>query len=326
MQIRRLGRHGFSSSSIALGCMSMSDPSGLSEPAERESIATINHAIDSGITLLDTGDFYGMGHNEMLIGHALKGRRDKVQLSVKFGALRDHRGMFLGFDGRPAYVKASLAYSLQRLKTDYIDFYFPARVDRAVPIEDTIGAVADLVREGKVRYIGLSEASAQTIRRASTVHPISALEIEYSLWSREIEETILPTTRELNIGILAYSVLSRGLLTGSITEKPTDFRAGFPRFQPENMKANLALVDKLKQIADRRNATVPQLAIAWALAQGNDIIPVVGTKTRARLNENLAAAQLELTPSELKEIEATIPKNAAAGARYPEHGMASLDG
>ena len=180
MQNRRLGHHGFISSSIALGCMSMSDPSGLSEAAERESTATIHHAIDSGITLLDTGDFYGMGHNEMLIGQALKGRRDKVQLSVKFGALRDHRGMFIGFDSRPAYVKTSLAYSLQRLRTDYIDFYFPARVDRSVPIEDTIGAVADLVREGKVRYIGLSEASAQTIRRANSVHPISALEIEYS--------------------------------------------------------------------------------------------------------------------------------------------------
>jgi len=326
MQIRRLGRHGFTSSSIALGCMSMSDPSGLSESAERESIATIHHAIDSGITLLDTGDFYGMGHNEMLIGEALKGRRGKIQLSVKFGALRDHRGMFIGFDGRPAFVKASLAYSLQRLRTDYIDFYFPSRVDRTVPIEDTIGAVSDLVREGKVRYIGLSEASAQTLRRASAVHPISALEIEYSLWSREIEETILPTTRELGIGILAYSVLSRGLLTGAITERPTDFRAGFPRFQPENMKANLELVAKLKQIAGRRNATVPQLAIAWVLAQGNDIVPVIGTKTRARLTENLAATEIRLTPSELGEIETAIPKNAAAGARYPEHGMASLNG
>jgi pyridoxine 4-dehydrogenase len=326
MQIRRLGRHGFTSSSIALGCMSMSDPSGLSESAERESIATIHHAIDSGITLLDTGDFYGMGHNEMLIGQALKGRRDNIQLSVKFGALRDHRGMFLGFDGRPAYIKSSLAYSLQRLRTDYIDFYFPARVDRNVPIEDTIGAVSDLVREGKVRYIGLSEASAQTLRRASAVHPVSALEIEYSLWSREIEETILPTTRELGIGILAYSVLSRGLLTGALTEAPKDFRAGFPRFQAENMKANLALVDKLKQIADRRHATVPQLAIAWVLAQGNDIVPVIGTKTRARLNENLAATQLELTQAELQEIETAIPKNAAAGARYPEHSMATLNG
>ena len=326
MQIRRLGRHGFTSSSIALGCMSMSDPSGLSESAERESISTIHHAIDSGITLLDTGDFYGMGHNEMLIGEALKGRRGKIQLSVKFGALRDHRGMFIGFDGRPAFVKASLAYSLQRLRTDYIDFYFPSRVDRTVPIEDTIGAVSDLVREGKVRYIGLSEASAQTLRRASAVHPISALEIEYSLWSREIEETILPTTRELGIGILAYSVLSRGLLTGGITERPTDFRAGFPRFQPENMKANLELVAKLKQIAGRRNATVPQLAIAWVLAQGIDIVPVIGTKTRARLTENLAATEIRLTPSELEEIETAIPKNAAAGARYPEHGMASLNG
>ena len=208
MEQRKLGSQGFTSSAIALGCMSMSDTEGRTEDAEQESIAAIHQAIDSGVTLLDTGDFYGMGHNEMLIGRALRGRRDEVQLSVKFGALRDPRGIFIGFDGRPAFVKSSLAYTLQRLGTDYVDFYFPSRVDPAVPIEETIGAVSDLIREGKVLYAGLSEASVGTIRRAHAVHPISALEIEYSLWSRDIEDDALPTVRELGIGVLAYSALS----------------------------------------------------------------------------------------------------------------------
>jgi aryl-alcohol dehydrogenase-like predicted oxidoreductase len=330
MQQRKLGSLGFTSSAIALGCMSMSDREGRGPDGERESIATIRQAIDLGVTLLDTGDFYGMGHNEMLIASAIEGRRDQVQLSVKFGALRDYRGAFIGYDGRPAHVKSSLAYSLQRLKTDYIDFYFPARVDPAVPIEETIGAVADLIREGKVLYAGLSEASPASIRRAHEVCPLSAVEIEYSLWSRDIEDSLLPTTRELGIGILAYSALSRGLLTGAITLEnpvaPQDFRAQFPRFHEANLPANLQLVQNLQDVAVRRVATVPQVAIAWVLAQGEDIVPVVGTRRRSYLEENLRAARLGLKQADLAEIEKAVPRGAAAGDRYPAAAMATLNG
>jgi aryl-alcohol dehydrogenase-like predicted oxidoreductase len=329
MEQRKLGSQGFTASSISLGCMSMSDPAGRTDAAEQESIETIRMAIDSGVTLLDTGDFYGMGHNEMLIGQAIRGRRSEVQLSVKFGALRDHRGIFIGFDGRPAFVKSSLAYTLQRLGTDYVDFYFPARVDPLVPIEETIGAVADLIREGKVVYAGLSEASAGSIRRAHAECPISALEIEYSLWSRDIEDDILPTVRELGIGVLAYSALSRGLLTGSITpENPveaTDFRAHFPRFQGENLAANVLLVDRLRSLAISRVATVPQMAIAWVLAQGSDVVSVVGTKRRQYLVENLAAANIRFTDEEIEAIERAVPRGAVAGERYPAPAMASVN-
>ena len=333
MEQRKLGSQGFTSSAIALGCMSMSDPAGRSAAGEQESIETILQAMDSGVTLLDTGDFYGMGHNEMLIGRAIRGRRQQVQLSVKFGALRDPKGNFLGFDGRPAHVKSSLAYTLQRLGTDYVDFYFPARVDPEVPIEETVGAIADLIREGKVVYAGLSEASPASIRRAHAVQPISAVEIEYSLWSRDIEDDVLPTARELGIGILAYSALSRGLLTGTITAQnpveATDFRTHFPRFQGENLAANLRLVDYLHSIAVNRVATVSQVAIAWVLqrgdALGNDIVPVVGTKRRKYLTENLAAMNIQLTDEELYAIERAIPRGAAAGERYPAPAMLSLN-
>jgi len=334
MQQAKLGTQGFTSSAIALGCMSMSDPAAKTPVAEQESIDTILDAMGRGVTLLDTGDFYGMGHNEMLIGRAIRGRRDQIQLSVKFGALRDHRGTFIGYNGRPEFVKASLAYSLQRLGTDHIDFYFPARVDPNVPIEDTIGAVSDLIREGKVRYAGLSEASAATIRRANSVHPISAVEIEYSLWSRDIEDDVLPTAKELGIGILAYSALSRGLLTGTITlENPveaSDFRAHFPRFQGDNLSRNLALVDQLKPIAVSRVATVPQVAIAWvmrrALELGVAIVPVVGTKQRRYLQENLGALDLVLTDSEMDAIEKVAPRGVVAGSRYPAPAMSQLNG
>jgi aryl-alcohol dehydrogenase-like predicted oxidoreductase len=330
MEQRILGSQGLTSSLIALGCMSMSDTEGRTPEGEQESIETIRRGIDSGVNLLDTGDFYGMGHNELLIGQAIRGRRDQIQLSVKFGALRDHKGAFIGFDGRPSFVKSSLAYTLQRLGTDRVDFYFPARVDPTVPIEDTIGAVADLIREGKVLYAGLSEASVSSICRAHAVHPISAVEIEYSLWSRDIEDTVLPAVRELGIGILAYSALSRGLLTGSITPEnpvaPHDFRAHFPRFQGRNLTTNLRLVEKLKSIAAAREATVPQIAIAWVLAQGIDIVPVVGTKRRQYLAENLAAADIRLTRDELKAIAKAIPRGAAAGERYPAPAMATLNG
>jgi aryl-alcohol dehydrogenase-like predicted oxidoreductase len=334
MEQRKLGSQGFTSSAIALGCMSMSDPAGRSPAAEQESIATILQAMDSGVTLLDTGDFYGMGHNEMLIGRAIRGRRDQVQLSVKFGALRDHKGNFIGFNGRPEFVKSSLAYTLQRLGTDYVDFYFPARVDPQVPIAETIGAIADLIREGKVVYAGLSEASPGSIRRAHAEHPISAIEIEYSLWSRDIEDDVLPTARELDIGILAYSALSRGLLTGTISvENPVeaaDYRAHFPRFQNENLAANQRLVNYLTTIAVSRVVTVSQLAIAWVLqrgeALGNDIVPVVGTKQRRYLVENLVAANVRLTDAELDAIEKGMPRGAAAGERYPAAGMTALNG
>ncbi len=331
MEQRRLGSPGLTSSAIALGCMSMSDPDGRSEAAEQESIGTILQAIDSGVTLLDTGDFYGMGHNEMLIGRAIRGpRRKQVQLSVKFGALRDHRGAFIGFDARPVFVKSSLACTLQRLGTDYVDFYFPARADPAVPIEETIGAVGDLIREGKVLYAGLSEASAGTIRRAHAACPLSALEIEYSLWSRDMEEDVLPAVRELGIGVLAYSALSRGLLTGAMTAgRPPgagDFRTHFPRFQGDNFLANLQLVERLRAIAESRSATVPQVAIAWVLARGNDIVPVVGTKRRTYLAENLASADLHLSADEIGAIEQAVPKGAAAGERYPAQAMAALNG
>lgn len=325
MEQRRLGSQGLAVSAIGLGCMGMSDFYGADRSTEPESIATIQRALERGVTLLDTGDFYGMGHNEMLIGRAIEGRRDQAILSVKFGALRGPDGAFLGFDGRPAFVKTSIAYSLRRLGVEHIDLYYPSRVDPNVPIEDTIGAVGDLIRQGKVRYAGLSEASAATIRRAHTAHPISALQIEYSIWSRDPEDDVIPTLRELGIGLTAYGALSRGLFGGSVGATPNDARSHFPRFQGDNLKANLALMENLKRLAGERNATPSQLALAWVLAKGRDIVPIIGTRRREHLEENLASADVQLSASDLEQIEGEIPRGAVAGERYPAPSMSTLN-
>jgi aryl-alcohol dehydrogenase-like predicted oxidoreductase len=328
MQNRRLGATGPVVSAIGLGCMGMS---GMYGPAERsESVATIQAALDAGVTLLDTGDFYGMGHNEMLIGEALRGtdRRDQAQVSVKFGALRDPAGGWSGYDGRPAAVKNFLAYSLQRLGLDHIDIYRLARLDPAVPIEDTIGAIADMVKAGYVRHIGLSEVGAATIGRAASVHPICDLQIEYSLISRGIEATILPACRVLGVGITAYGVLSRGLISGNWRKDeaaPGDFRSHSPRFQGENADRNLALVEALRIIANVKGVSVAQIAIAWVAAQGNDIVPLVGSRRRPQLYEALGALDVTLTPADLAAIEQAVPKGAAAGDRYAAAQMAMLD-
>jgi aryl-alcohol dehydrogenase-like predicted oxidoreductase len=285
--------------------------------------------LDAGITLLDTGDFYGMGHNELLIREALAGvPREQVIISVKFGALRDPAGGWLGYDSRPQAVKTFLAYSLQRLGVDHIDVYRPARLDPQVPIEETVGAIAEMVRAGYVRYIGLSEVGAETLRRAAAVHPISDLQIEYSLISRGIEDAILPAVRELGIGITAYGVLSRGLISGHWRKDgltANDFRAHAPRFQGPNADANLALVEALRTVAEPLGGTVAQVAIAWVAAQGNDIVPLIGARRRDRLAEALGASAVKLSPGDLAAIERAIPKGAAAGARYAEPAMAQLD-
>jgi aryl-alcohol dehydrogenase-like predicted oxidoreductase len=326
MRTRQLGSTGPAVSSLGLGCMAMSDVYG---PADRnEGIATIHAALDAGITLLDTGDFYAMGANELLIRDALAGRdRSKVVLSVKFGALRDPDGAFVAYDGRPSAVKNFLAYSLTRLGTDHIDIYRLSRVDPNVPIEDTVGAIAEMIAKGYVRHIGLSEAGAETIRRAHAAHPISDLQIEYSILSRGIESTILPTTRELGIGITAYGVLSRGLLSGRWTGRPgaKDLRANYPRFSGENVAHNLALVELLRAIANDKGITVAQLAIAWVAAQGDDIIPLIGSRTRTQLAEALGAAELSLTSEDLTRIERAVPMSAAKGDRYPTPLMKHLD-
>ena len=327
MMHRRLGTAGPEVSVIGLGCMGMSDLYG---PADRgESIATIHAALDAGITLLDTGDFYGMGHNEMLIGEALAGRnRDGVVISVKFGALRDVTGNWLGYDARPIAVKNFLSYSLRRLGVDYIDIYRPSRLDPNVSIEDTIGTLADMVKAGYVQHIGLSEVGPETICRASAVHPISDLQIEYSLISRGIEEEILPTCRELGIGITAYGVLSRGLISGhwsKAREGERDFRGNAPRFQGANLEANLALVESLREIADGIGASVAQVAIAWAAAQGMDIVPLVGARRRDRLAEALGALDVKLTASDLAALAKALPPGAAAGERYPAAALAHMD-
>jgi aryl-alcohol dehydrogenase-like predicted oxidoreductase len=292
---------------------------------DKESIATIHAALDEGVTLLDTGDFYGSGHNEMLIGRALKERRDKALLSVKFGALRTPEGGWTGADGRPAAVKNFAAYSLNRLGVDHIDIYRLARLDPQVPIEETIGAIADLVKAGYVRHIGLSEVGAETIRRAAAVHPISDLQIEYSLISRSPEAEIFPLLDELGIGVTAYGVLSRGLLSGSAPLGKGDFRAHLPRFSGENLAQNQRLVEELKQLAAEKQVTASQLAIAWVLAKGKSMVPVIGARKRTQLAESLEAARLQLSSAELARIEAAIPASAVAGTRYDEHQMKMLD-
>jgi aryl-alcohol dehydrogenase-like predicted oxidoreductase len=304
--------------------------SGTYGPADRsESLATIHAAVEAGVTLLDTGDFYGMGHNEMLIGEALRTiPRDRVQLSVKFGAMRDAAGGWVGYDARPAAVSNFLAYTLQRLGVDYIDIYRPARLDPKVPIEETIGAIAEMVRKGWVRHIGLSEVGSETIRRAEAVHPIVDLQIEYSLVSRGIEDGVLATCRELGIGITAYGVLSRGLIGGhwrADAVRPGDFRTHAPRFQAGNVEANLALVEALRGLATERGMSVAQLAIAWVLAQGGDIVPVIGARRRDRLAEALRALDGTLTAEDLAAIERVVPKGAVSGERYAAAQMASLD-
>lgn len=327
MQTYRLGKTGPEVSAIGLGCMGMS---GMYGPADRaESIATIHAALDVGVNLLDTGDFYGMGHNEMLIGEALKERkREDVVISVKFGALRDPANGWGGYDARPAAVKNFLAYSLQRLGVDYIDIYRPARLDPNVPIEDTIGAIADMVKAGYVKHIGLSEVGADTIRRAASVAPIVDLQIEYSLISRGLEEQILPVTRELGISITAYGVLSRGLISGhwqKDQKTPGDFRAHSPRFQAANIDQNLALVEELRKIAEEKGVSVAQIAIAWVASKGTDIVPVIGARRRDRLREALGSRGVELSADDFAAIERAVPKGAAAGGRYPEQMLKHMD-
>jgi len=327
MQMHQLGKTGPEVSAIGLGCMGMS---GMYGPSDRaESIATIHAALDAGINLLDTGDFYGMGHNEMLIGEAIMGlKRDDFLLSVKFGALRDPAGAWSGYDARPTAIRNFLAYTLQRLGVDYIDIYRPARLDPNVPIEEQVGAMADLIKEGYIRHIGLSEVGVDTIRRAAAVHPIVDLQIEYSLISRGIEDQILPTCRELGIGITAYGVLSRGLISGHWQKDAAqkgDFRAFSPRFQGGNVEKNLELVEALRQIADTKGVSVAQIAIAWVDAQGKDIIPLVGARRRDRLTETLGSLSVELSEADFAAIERAVPKDAAVGGRYPEAQLAHMD-
>ena len=300
--------------------------SGMYGPAdERESIATIHAALDSGITLLDTGDFYGVGHNELLIGRALQDRRDKALLSVKFGALRGPDGSWLGVDARPVAVKNFLSYTLTRLGVDHIDIYRPARLDPAVPIDETVGAMADLVTAGYVRAIGLSEVGPDTIRRARAVHPISDLQIEYSLISRGPEATIFPLLAELGIGVTAYGVLSRGLLSGSRPTSQGDFRAHLPRFAGENRQRNQRLIEALQKLAAEKGLSAPQLAIAWVLAKGSTIVPLIGARTRAQLAESLGALHVELSPADVARMEEAVPASAVAGTRYDAHQMQILD-
>jgi aryl-alcohol dehydrogenase-like predicted oxidoreductase len=322
-QPRRLGSAGPIVSPVALGCMGMS---GMYGPAdETESIATIHAALDAGINLLDTGDYYGAGHNELLIGRALRDRRDKALVSVKFGAFRGPDGSWIGIDTRPAATKNFLAYSLTRLGLDHVDVYRPGRLDPNVPIEETVGGIADLVKAGWVRAIGLSEVGADTIRRANAVHPISDLQIEYSLISRGPETTIFPLLAELGIGVTAYGVLSRGLLSGSRPNAQSDLRAHLPRFTSANRERNERLIAALQSVARDKNVTASQLAIAWVLAKGTSIVPVIGARTRAQLAESLGALRVRLTPDDITRIEAAVPAASVAGTRYDEHQMRMLD-
>ncbi|MBD0261629.1 MAG: aldo/keto reductase [Tolypothrix sp. Co-bin9] len=320
MKTRKLGSQGLTVSELGLGCMGMSEFYGAGD--ETESIATIHRALDLGVTLLDTADMYGIGANEQLLGKAIKDRRSHVVLATKFGIVRSDDSGFRGINGSPEYVRSACDASLQRLGVDYIDLYYQHRVDPNVAIEETIGAMAELVKQGKVRYLGMSEAAAQTIRRAHAVHPITALQSEYSLWQREPEQEILATIRSLGIGFVPYSPLGRGFLSGQITSPDDfaadDFRKILPRFQGENFYKNLQVVERVKEIAKEKNATPGQLALAWLLAQGDDIVPIPGTKRVAYLEENVAAVDITLTPAELARIDEVSPKNIAAGDRYAD--------
>ncbi len=327
MKTRAIGNQGLSVSELGLGCMGMSEF--YAGRDEQEAIATIHHALDLGLNFLDTADMYGPFTNEQLVGRTIKGRREQVVLATKFGNVRSADGGWHGISGKPDYVHQACDASLQRLGVDVIDLYYQHRVDPTVPIEETVGAMAELVQQGKVRYLGLSEAAPATIRRAQAVHPITALQTEYSLWSRDPEDEILPTLRELGIGFVPYSPLGRGFLTGAITSPddfaPDDYRRNSPRFQGDNFDKNLQVVEQVKAIAAEKGITAGQLALAWLLSQGNDIVPIPGTKRRAYLEENIAAAAVTLTEAELRRIDAVAPKGVAAGERYHAQGMTTLN-
>jgi aryl-alcohol dehydrogenase-like predicted oxidoreductase len=327
MKTRKLGRGGLEVSTLGLGCMGMSEF--YAGATEAEAVATIHRALELGVTFLDTADMYGPFKNEELVGRAIRDRRDRVMLATKFGNQRGEDGSFIGINGKPEYVRQACDASLKRLGTDRIDLYYQHRVDRAVPIEDTVGAMAELVRAGKVRHLGLSEAGPATIRRAAAVHPIAALQTEYSLWTRDPEDEILATVRELGIGFVAYSPLGRGFLTGRF-RKPEDlpeddFRRRSPRFQGENFAKNLELVDRVRQIASEKGVHASQLALAWVLAQGDDIVPIPGTAHRKHLDENVATLSIVLTADDLRRIDAAAPKGATAGLRYHEQGMRNVN-
>jgi aryl-alcohol dehydrogenase-like predicted oxidoreductase len=328
MQTRTLGKSGLQVSAIGLGCMGMSEFYGPSD--EAQSIATLHRAVEIGVTFWDTADMYGRGHNEELVGRALQGRRDRVVLATKFGMVRGADGSFLGADGSPDYVRRACDASLRRLGVDHIDLYYQHRVDPKVPIEETVGAMAELVRAGKVRHLGLSEAAPGTLRRAVAVHPIAALQTEYSLWTRDLEDEILPTCRALGIGLVAYSPLGRGFLSGAIQSvgnlADNDWRRANPRFQGENFEKNQRIVERIREIAAEKKCTPAQLALAWVLAQGPDVVPIPGTRSQTRLQENAAAAGIELSDADRERIEEALPRTLVAGQRYPEASMALING
>ncbi|MCA1619067.1 MAG: aldo/keto reductase [Acidobacteria bacterium] len=327
MEQRELGKSGLKVSAMGLGCMGMSEFYGGRD--DEESVATIRRALGLGVNFIDTADMYGVGRNEELVGRALRGRREGVVLATKFGNVRGEDGSFLGISGRPEYVRSACEASLRRLGVEVIDLYYQHRVDPSTPIEETVGAMSRLVEEGKVRYLGLSEASAETVRRAAAVHPVAALQSEYSLWTRGVEDEILPTCRELGIGFVAYSPLGRGFLTGRF-QKPEDLaeddrRRQFPRFREENFAQNMRLVERVRQLASEKGCQPSQLAIAWVLAQGRDVVPIPGTKRRTYLEENLGALEVELSAEELARIEEFLSSASVAGERYPEQSMRSVE-